>query len=417
MEEWRVTYDFPNYNVSNLGNVMNIQTRKILKPTIKGGYCNISLVNELCKKNFKVHRLVAIAFIENPLNKSDVNHKNKNKIDNTLLNLEWMTHAENNQHKSIGLIYTSNRNKQIIRLNKTTGEVLDKYNSIEDAGIWACENKLTRNSHNGRNSISNCLTGLSYSAYGFGWKYIEYNDLENEEWREIDLEKIFGINLEVDKKYNVSSLGRFKNSYGIIMDNYKVTENGYIRICINQKTIALHRLVAFTFLENPENKEQVNHKDGDKLNNSVNNLEWCTNSENQIHKFKIGLGNIFTRKIKQYNLDGFLIKEFNSIVEASKEMGVSKGTIGGVLLGHRKTSAGFIWKYAEDTNLDFSKKIIINPNIGRKVCQYDLEMNLINTHNSISDAARYVKMNKTNIWGVINNLRKTSGGFIWKYLD
>ena len=131
------------------------------------------------------------------------------------------------------------------------------------------------------------------------------------------------------------------------MNNYKVNENGYIRVYICCKTYALHRLVALAFIENTENKEQVNHIDGTKLNNSVANLEWVTNTENQIHKFKIGLGNNFTRKIKQYNLDGILIKEFNSIVEASKEMGVSKGTIGGVLLGHRKTSAGFIWKYAD----------------------------------------------------------------------
>ena len=118
MEEWRGINEFPNYNVSNFGNIMNVKTNKTLKLLVKGGYCQISLVNEVCKKTFKIHRLVAMAFIENSKNKSDVNHKNKIKTDNTLLNLEWMTHAENMQHKSIGLIYKSNKNKPVINVKK-----------------------------------------------------------------------------------------------------------------------------------------------------------------------------------------------------------------------------------------------------------------------------------------------------------
>ncbi len=59
---------------------------------------------------------------------------------------------------------------------------------------------------------------------------------------------------------------------GTIMDNYKVNVNGYIRVYIYKKTFALHRLIALTFLENFENKEQVNHKDGNKLNNYIKNL-------------------------------------------------------------------------------------------------------------------------------------------------
>ena len=302
-----------------------------------------------------------------------------------------------------------------MRLSKNE-EVLENYNSIEDAGQWAFEHNLTSNSHNGRNAIGNCVNGLSSKAYGFKWKYID-NSLENEEWREIDYKKIFSENILTDKKYYVSNLGRFKNIYGQIMDNYKVNENGYIRVYIYKKTIALHRLVAYTFLENPENKEQVNHKDGNKLNNKVENLEWCSNAENQKHKFEIGLGNNFTRKVKQYDLNWNLIKEYDSIVLAAKEMNVSKGTIRGVLIKYGKTAAGYIWKYSDDVNIDFSEKISINENKGRSVGQYDLNMNLIKIHNSIADAGRNVGVHKNNIWGVINNFSKTSGGFIWKYLD
>jgi len=417
MEEWRVIKEFPNYSVSNLGNIINNKTNKTLRKIIKGGYYTISLLNNTSRKNMKVHRLVAQTFIENPENKPEVNHKDKNKLNNNINNLEWNTRLENCQHKSLTLIYKSNKNKPVIRLDKNNENIIETYNSIEDAGKWAFENKLTKTIHNGRNSIGNCLNGLSNSAYGFQWKYLENNNFENEEWREINLDNLFNEKYELNKKYFVSNLGRFKNSFGTIMDNYKVNDNGYIRVYIYKKTFALHRLVALTFLENPENKQQVNHKDGNKLNNKVENLEFVTNKENQIHKFQNGLGNNFTRSVEQYDLNGNLIKQHNSISAAAKQMNICKSTIRGVLINYRKTAAGFIWKYADDKNICFSEKITINKNIGRKVGQYNLNNEFIKEHNSIAEAAKNINIHKNNIWGVINNLRKTAGGFIWKYLD
>ena len=233
------------------------------------------------------------------------------------------------------------------RVNKNNNEILEEYNSIEDAGKWAAENKLTSNSHNGRNAIGNCVNGLSTTAYGYKWKNVENNNLENEEWRELNLQKIFGETCKWDKTYFVSNLGRFKNSYGKIMENYKVNENGYIRVYIYKKTFTLHRLVALAFLENHENKEQVNHKDGNKLNNSIKNLEWCTNKENQLHKVQFGLANSYTRKIGKYDLNNNFIMEYASIVLAAKEINISKSNISGVLRNRGKTAAGFIWKYLE----------------------------------------------------------------------
>jgi len=417
MEEWREIKEFPNYSVSNLGNILNTKTKKMMKLNKKSGYYHISLTSNANKKSLLVHRLVAMAFIPNPENKSDVNHKDKDKLNNELSNLEWMTRKENNSHKSQTLIYKSNKNKPILRIDSDTNEIIEKYDSIELAGIWAYNNHLTKTTHNGRNAICNCVNGLSKRAYGFKWECEnKYEDLENEIWSEVIIKDI-DISIYGNKKYYVSNLGRFKDSEGLIRDNYKINENGYIRVYIYNKTYAVHRLIAFAFLENPDNKEQVNHKDGNKLNNSVSNLEWVTNKENQIHKFQNGLGNHFTRKIIQYDLEGNLIKEFNSITTAAKEMGVSKGNIQGVLLNKRKTAAGFIWRYLEDENPDFSKKITINKNRGRQVGQYDLSMNLLNIHKSISDASRKVNIHKNNIRGVICNFRKTAGGFIWKYLD
>lgn len=131
------------------------------------------------------------------------------------------------------------------------------------------------------------------------------------------------------------------------MDNYKV-HNDYIKVFAYHKIYALHRLIALAFIENPENKDQVNHKDGVKLNNRVDNLEWVTNQENQIHKFQTGLGNNFTRKIVQYDLQMNKIKDFPSIISAAKELNIYKSCISGVLINYRKTTGGFIFRYLEE---------------------------------------------------------------------
>jgi hypothetical protein len=344
MEEWRPITDFPIYSVSNFGNIKNNITEKVLNQCIKGGYFNVSLLNNKNRKTFKVHRLVAFAFISNPENKLEVNHKDKNKLNNNLMNLEWMTRKENNIHRCQGIKITCNKNKEVLRINVDTNEVIEKYSSIELAGTWAFNNGYTKTVHNGRNAIGNCLTGLSKIAYKFKWEYEnKNNNLENEIWKEVILEN---VNME-DKKYLVSNLGRFKNSTGIIMDNYKVNENGYIRVYIYNKTYALHRLIALSFIENHENKEQVNHIDGNKLNNSVENLEWVTNKENQIHKFNCGLGNNLKKQIVQYDLEMNKLNEFESITKAANELNIGKTNIIGVLKNYRKTAGGFIWKYLE----------------------------------------------------------------------
>jgi len=342
-ETWHTITDFPSYEVSDCGNIRNIVANKMLKCSVKGGYHNICLVNNVGKKCFKVHRLVALGFIENPENKLEVNHKDKNKLNNHVSNLEWMTRTENNIHRCKGIKIVCNKNKPILRKDKNTGDILEKYNSIELAGEWACNNQFSKNAHNGRNAIGNCLSGLSKTAYNFAWEFEnKYEDLPSEEWREAILEN---SGLDESKKYYVSNLGRFKNTNGIIRENYKAHE--YIKLFLLNKTYALHRLIAKAFLENPENKEQVNHKDGNKLNNALSNLEWVTNKENQIHKFESGLGNNCTKKIIQYDLEMNKIKDFPSIVQASKELGIGKSNINGVLKNYRKTAGGFIFKYLE----------------------------------------------------------------------
>lgn len=88
--------------------------------------------------------------------------------------------------------------------------------------------------------------------------------------------------------YSVSSWGRIKRTKDDMFITQEETSKGYLRVDLfkngTRKHFKVHRLVAMAFIPNPENKPQINHKDGNKKNNSVTNLEWVTDSENKHHK-------------------------------------------------------------------------------------------------------------------------------------
>jgi hypothetical protein len=340
IEIWKSIEGYENYEVSSFGNIRNKNTGRVLKAAIMSGYYCLGLSSGKTK-TYSVHQLVAKAFISNPENKCQVNHKDKNKLNNNITNLEWMTNKENCVHRSAGVKQTTNQNLEIYRINPNTDEILEKYNSIEDAAKWILEKNLSKNFNSARSSISCNIRKIYNSAFGFKWKIVEQNNLVNEEWRAVM------INGETIKDYYVSSLGRFKNKKGIIMKNYKPHHSGYIYVRVNIKKYALHRLIAQTFIPNLENKPFVNHIDGNKTNNSVSNLEWCTCSENNLHNHKTGLtkGNI--RKIIQYDLEMNEIKKFERILDASKELNISLSCIKDVLKEKQKSSKGFIFRYLQ----------------------------------------------------------------------
>ncbi|AMW62260.1 HNH homing endonuclease [Bacillus phage Taffo16] len=87
-----------NYEVSTLGSIRNNVTLRILKPYTMKDYKRIKIAKDNKKKSYLLHRLVALAFIDNPLNHPEVNHKDGNKSNNTLTNLEWCTRTDNLKH-------------------------------------------------------------------------------------------------------------------------------------------------------------------------------------------------------------------------------------------------------------------------------------------------------------------------------
>jgi hypothetical protein len=340
-EEWKLVNDYDNYEVSTLGNVRNSDTGRILKTACRGGYLTVGLCKNSNGRTFQLHRLVALAFIDNPENKPQVNHKDKNRGNNIVSNLEWSTASENNIHKSTNITQTTNQQVKVWRIDINTNEKLQLYDSIYLAAQWIVSNNSELSIDTVKSGISCASRGVYKSSFDYKWTMYEYTDLDDELWKPVT------INGQTYEKYFVSNLGRFKNYKGIIMANYKPHHSGYIFVRVDLNKHALHRIIASTFVENlePEINNVVNHIDGNKLNNLAVNLEWTTIKGNNIHNHKCGFIKYYNRKIVQYDLEMNKIKEFGSIVEAEKELKIL--TIKKVLYNKQKTAGGFIFKYLD----------------------------------------------------------------------
>ena len=162
--------------------------------------------------------------------------------------------------------------------------------------------------------------------------------------------------------YQVSNLGRVKslkryvnhssNSKRIVNEKLLkpvVDNTKYYVVSLWKKNKHLrphiHRLVAEAFIPNPQNKPHINHIDGNKLNNCINNLEWCTPRENVVHAYKTGL-NQNHRTINQYDLNGNFIKTWSSIKDAQSFYKTSH--IGECCRGTRNQTKTYIWRYADE---------------------------------------------------------------------
>lgn len=174
-------------------------------------------------------------------------------------------------------------------------------------------------------------------------------------------------------EYQISTFGRVKSLSRIVRESYHqvVLKERIIKPFVNQyyfvklpakngrDTLRIHRMQAILFLNNPDNKPEVNHIDAVKTNVHLSNLEWNTRLENARHAHRMGLcrssfkgkygkDSVRSKTVLQYSIEGEYIATFNGCEEAKRNTGCNSSNISACALGKLKSTGGFKWKYECD---------------------------------------------------------------------
>lgn len=256
-----------HYEVSENGDIYNTKTKKYLKGSIKRNeYRCVQLTINGKSISCSVHRLVAEAFLENPLNLPVVHHKDGDKKNNNVSNLEWVSYKDNSLEK--------------FKINEYV-----------------------------RTEI----------------------DVENCEWKPLK-------NLE--DFYEISNTGAIRTVFKKKLLKGAI-RNGYCRYNLKGKLYSTHRLVYETFIgEIPEGKI-IDHINGIRDDNRIENLRCISQSENMNNAQKNGHKG--QHKVAQYDLNDNFIKEYPSFTAAAKEFGISYAAISSAAK-RGGTSCGYKWK-------------------------------------------------------------------------
>jgi len=177
--------------------------------------------------------------------------------------------------------------------------------------------------------------------------------------------------------YQVSDLGRVKSLrrsvvgddgvkqpvFGCILKPWKNHGYNFVTLCnYDHDKKSVHRLVGDAFISNDKNKPEINHKNGKKADNRVENLEWVNHSENQIHAYRVlnkkrvhlgkfGKDHNRSKAVLQFTKSGEFIGEYGSQYEVQRKTKIGQSCISAACSGKTKSAGGFIWKIKNDTNV------------------------------------------------------------------
>jgi hypothetical protein len=323
MEIWKTINYATKYEISNLGNIKNIKSKRLININIErhkkdNKRVRPGLINNEGKNlGYYLHRIVAQHFIDNPNNLPEVNHIDGDFYNNKADNLEWISKMDNMKHANDNNLIKRYK-RGIIITHKVTGE-----EKVFDKGT-ECAKFL---------KISPGL--ITLTCQGKRTDKIWHIKYEIEEKQEEINENIIWKEYPECPKYLVSNTGEVKRSNKSLRKSNRLLmggkQNGYISLTLFIKdrpnlNRLVHRMVAQTFLDNPNNLPVVNHKDTNILNNQVDNLEWVTykqnmNTEVTIKNLKKGKN---SKTIHQIEIEsGEIVNTFDGACESEKSLKIS----------------------------------------------------------------------------------------------
>lgn len=198
-------------------------------------------------------------------------------------------------------------------------------------------------------------------------------------------------------------------------------KNGYLRVGIQidrkQTRKLVHRLVAQTYIQNPNNLPQINHIDCDRTNNNVKNLEWCDGSYNQQYREKFGISNteVLSKPVFAINLTTLKVSHFRSRTEASLELGVNRTDINMVIKGRLNQAGGYYFKEYNGNGIEIDRdklnSIVAGMRFTGGVFAVDLNAFEVSRFESQSEASRELCVSDPHINEAIKGKRKTAGGY------